>query len=134
MILAILKGFFSGLPLFKLANISFLKLKRILPKIDISCAYQILTPDCVDPPTHLRQFDENYGEIRYLIDPITNRPSFCLVLKLSHALDVCSVTYLGFMVVNINAFCWMKHHWTWLLSGIVAWILSGMEPTIYFRI
>ena len=46
----------------------------------------------------------------------TNRPSFCLILKLSHALDgLLSVYYLGGIVVIKCAFCWMKHHWKWLL-------------------
>ena len=43
----------------------------------------------LDPPTHSHQFDVNCGKIRYVSDPQpkTNRPSFCLILKLSGALD-----------------------------------------------
>ena len=40
---------------------------------------QILTPECQTPKP--------------------NRPSFCLILKLSHALMVCSVCYLGCMII-----------------------------------
>ena len=70
----------------------------------------------LDPPTHLLQFDTNCGKIRYVVsDSKTNRSSFCLISKLSHALAekvglrkltswmLCSVYYLGCMVVNINA-------------------------------
>ena len=56
------------------------------------------------------------------VTPKTNRPTFCLILKLSHALD-------GFLSVLSRLhrrkhkcpFFWMKDHWTWLLSDIVAW-------------
>ena len=59
----------------------------------------------LDPPTHSYQFDTNCGKIRYVTKwPLekTNRPSFFLIFKLSHALDGCSVYYLGCMVENIN--------------------------------
>ena len=56
------------------------------------------------------------------VTPKTNRPSFCLILKLSHALDA-----LFIMLSRLHghkhkcAFCWIKDHRTWLLSDIVAW-------------
>ena len=63
---------------------------------------QILTPECQTPKT--------------------NRPSFCLILKLSHALDgLFSVLSRLHDHKHKCTFCWMKDHWTWLLSDIVAW-------------
>ena len=67
---------------------------------------QILMSE-LDPPIHLRQFEANCGKIWYIRDPETNRPSFCLILKLSHAVDglsvfPCLMYYLGCMVVSIN--------------------------------
>ena len=66
------------------------------------------------------------------VTPKTNRPSFCL-LKLSHALDgLFSVLSRLHGRKHKCAFCWMKDHWTWLLSDIVAWdSFSGIEPTTY---
>ena len=59
----------------------------------------------LDPSTHLSRFDTNCGKIQYvsLVTLKTNRPSFCLILKLSHALDGLFSVYLGCMVVNIYA-------------------------------
>ena len=61
-------------------------------------------------PTHpFASIWRNCGEIWYMSDPKSNWPSFCLILKLSHALDglsvwcLCSMYYLGCMVININA-------------------------------
>ena len=99
----------------------------------------------LDLPTHLLQFDTNCGKIRYVVsDSKTNRSSFCLISKLSHALAekvglrkltswmFCSVCYLGFMVVNINALFaeWRiteRDYFHILLLGI----FSGTEPTIF---
>ena len=52
-----------------------------------------------------------------------NRPSFCLTLKLSHALDGGLFSVLSRLHGRKHkcTFCWMKDHWTWLLSDIVAW-------------
>ena len=59
------------------------------------------------------------------VTPKTNRSSFCLTLKLSHALDgwSCSVCHLARLHGRKpkSTFCWMKDHWTWLLSDIAAW-------------
>ena len=88
----------------------------------------------LDPPTYSHQFDANCGKIRYVKEPQpkTNRPSFCLILKLSRALDsLFSVLSRLHGHKHKCAFCWMKDHWSWLLSDIVAWILSEMEPTSY---
>ena len=84
----------------------FLKLKRILTKVDISCTkWQRQTVSVLDPSTHLCRFDTNCGKIQYvsLVTLKTNRSSFCLILKLSHALDGLFSVYLGRMVININA-------------------------------
>ena len=52
----------------------------------------------------------------------SNKPSFSLTLKLSHALDgLFSVLSRLHGRKHKCAFCWMKDHWTWLLSDIVAW-------------
>ena len=65
---------------------------------------------------------QTVGRFNMQVTPKTNRPSFCLILKLSHALD-------GLFIVlsrlygcrNKCVFCWMKDQWTWLHSAIVAW-------------
>ena len=59
-----------------------------------------------DPSTHLCRFEANCAKIQYVVDPCPkmNRPSFCLII-LKHFLMhwmVCSVYYLGWMVVNIS--------------------------------
>ena len=75
----------------------------------------------LDTSTHCHKFDVNCRKIRYVSDPKTNKPSFCLILKLSHALDG-----LFRALSRLHgrkhkcAFCWMKNHRTWLLSDIVA--------------
>ena len=48
------------------ANIFFLKLNRILTKLNICYANTIV----LDPPTHSHQFDANGGKIRYVSDPL----------------------------------------------------------------
>ena len=60
----------------------------------------------LDPSTHLCRFEANCAKIQYVVDPCPkmNRPSFCLII-LKHFLMhwmVCSVYYLGWMVVNIS--------------------------------
>ena len=68
------------------------------------------------------------------VTPKTNRPSFCLILKLSHALyhGLFSVLSRLHDCKHKFGFCWMKDHWTWLLLDIVAWdSLWRMEPTRY---
>ena len=56
------------------------------------------------------------------VTPKTNRPSFCIILKLSHSLDgLFSVLSRLHGCKHKCTSCWMKHHWTWLLSDIVAW-------------
>ena len=72
---------------------------------------------------------QTLGKFDMWVTPKTNRSSFCLILKLSHALDEWSVQwpvcYLG---------C-MKDHWTWLLSNIVAWdsFWHGIHQVFIFR-
>ena len=51
---------------FSQANIFFLKLKRVLTKIDVSCAKS--ERRVLDPPTHLHQFYANCQDIRYVSD------------------------------------------------------------------
>ena len=78
----------------------------------------------LDPTTHSYQFNANCEKIRYVSEwPLkTNRPSFFLILKLSHALDGLFSVLSGLHGHKHKcAFCWMKDHWTWLLSDIVAW-------------
>ena len=56
------------------------------------------------------------------VTPKTNRPSFCLILKLSHALDgLFSVLSWLHSRKHKCTFSWMKDHRTWLLSDIVPW-------------
>ena len=70
------------------------------------------------------------------LTPKLSRPSFCLVLKLSHALDgMFSVYYLGYMVVNIDVLFAEQNiierdYFKILLLRIV----STLEPTIHFQI
>ena len=47
--------------------IIFLKLTRILTKIDISLSN--FNTRALDPPVHSHQFDANCGKIRYVSDP-----------------------------------------------------------------
>ena len=77
----------------------------------------------LDPPTHSHQFDANGGKICDMwVTPKTNRSSFCLILKLFHALNgLFSVLSRLHGRKHKCAFCWMKDHWMWLLSDIVAW-------------
>ena len=121
---SILKWFRDGFPLFKLI-FSFLKLKRILKKIDISGVNCI----CINLTQIVGRFD-------IWVTTKTNRPSFCLILTLSHVLDgLFSVYYLGCMVVNIKALSaeWSiteRDYFQILLLGI----LSSLERPIYFKI
>ena len=121
---SILKWFRDGFPLFKLI-FSFLKLKRILKKIDISGVNCI----CINLAQIVGRFD-------IWVTTKTNRPSFCLILTLSHVLDgLFSVYYLGCMVVNIKALFaeWSiteRDYFQILLLGI----LSSLERPIYFKI
>ena len=56
------------------------------------------------------------------VTPKTNSSSFSLIIKLSHAQDdLFSVLSRLHGRKHKCAFCWMKGHWTWLLSDIVAW-------------
>ena len=65
---------------------------------------------------------QTVGRFDMWVTPKTNRPSFCLILKLSHALDgLFSVLSRLHGRKHKCAFCWMKDHWMWLLSDIVAW-------------
>ena len=109
---------FSGLALFKLIFF-FLKLNSILTK-NWCFMCQILTPEAACPPTCINLM-ETVRIFNMWVTPKTNRASFWLILKLFMHWMVCLVCYLGCIVVNINAFWWMKDHRTWLLSGIVAW-------------
>ena len=76
-------------------------------------------------PTHtptLIDLTQTMGRFNMWVTLKTNRPSFCLILKPSHALDG-----LFHVLSRLHGrkhkctFCWMKGHWTWLLSDIVAW-------------
>ena len=65
---------------------------------------------------------QTVGRFDMWVTPKTNRPSFCLILKLSHALDgLFSVLSRLHGRKHKCAFCWMKDHWVWLLSDIVTW-------------
>ena len=69
------------------------------------------------------------------VTPKTNRPSFCLILKLSHALDGLFSVLSRLHDYNLYALFaeWRiteRDYFQILLLGI----LSGMEPTIYFQI
>ena len=75
----------------------------------------------LDPPTHTHQFD-TVGRFDMTVTPKSNRPSFCLILKLSHALDGLSSVLSRLRGRKHKCtFCWMNDHWTWLLSVIFAW-------------
>ena len=63
--LTILNGFSEGFSLFKL--IKKKKLKSIFKKIDISSVKSNIRE--LEPPTHSRQFDANWGKIRYVSNP-----------------------------------------------------------------
>ena len=96
-----------------------------------------LNTSVLDPPTHsCINLTQTVGRFDMWVTPKTSRPSFCLIIKLSlmHWM-VCSVCYLGCMVVNINA---LFAEWRITERGyfqvLLLWILSGMEPTIYFQI
>ena len=107
---AILKWFRDGFPLFKLIFF-FLKLKRILTKIDISGVNCI----CINLTPIVGRFD-------MWVTTKTNRPSFCLILNfLMYCWSVQCILSRLHGRKDKSAFCWMKHHWTWLLSDIVAW-------------
>ena len=85
---------------------------------------QILTPECyTNPPTCINfKHTVCVGRFDMWVTPKTNRPSFCLILKLSHALDdLFSVLSRLHDRKHKCAFCWMKDHWTWQLSDIGAW-------------
>ena len=100
---------------------------------------QIWTPErYTHLPTRINLM-QTVGRFGMWVTPETKRPHFCL-LKPSHALGiVCSVCYLGCMVVNINVLFaeWRitEHDYIQIL---LLGILSGMqiEPTIfiYFQI
>ena len=65
---------------------------------------------------------QTVGRFDVLSDLKTSRPSLCLILKLSHALDdLFGVLSRLHGRKHKCAFCWMKDHWMWLLSDIVAW-------------
>ena len=105
-------------------NIFFLNLKRILTKIDISCVkWWRQTVRLLDPSTHLCQFGANCGKIQYVSHCYkTNRSSFWLILRLSHALDglfnVLSRLHVVHLLQNEASL-----NVIWLLSdsAIVAW-------------
>ena len=76
----------------------------------------------LDPPTSHINLMQTVGRFDMWVTPKTNRPSFCLILKLSHALDGLFSVLSGLHGhKHKRTFCWMKDHWTWLLSDIVAW-------------
>ena len=62
------------------------------------------------------------GRFDMWVTPKINGQNFCLILKLSNALDGL-FTVLSELHDRKHkcAFWWMKDHWTWLLSDIVAW-------------
>ena len=68
------------------------------------------------------------------VTPKTNRPSFCLILKLSHALDgLFSVLSRLHGCKHKCTFCRMKDHWVWCDNSqiLLLGVLSCMEPTRY---
>ena len=77
---------------------------------------------------------QTVGRFDMWVTPKTNRPSFCLILKLSHALDgLFSVLSRLHGCKHKCAFCWMKDHWTTTfryccLGDFLAW-----NPQFIFR-
>ena len=68
------------------------------------------------------------------VTPKTNRASFCLILKLSHALDgLFNVLYRLHGCKQKCTFCRMKDYWTWCdyfcFQILLLRILSSMEHT-----
>ena len=117
--LAVLKGFPEGLPLFKLRF--FLKTKKDFNK-DQYFMCQILTSESrsILPFASIWcKLWENSIQNMW-VTPKTNRPSFCLILKFSHALDgLFSVLSRLHGRKRKCVFCWMNHHCSWLLSDVV---------------
>ena len=81
---------------------------------------QILIPECyTHSPTYINLM-QTVGRFEMWVTHKINKPSFCAILKLSHALDI-----LFSALSRLDgrkhkcAFCWMKDRWTWLLSDIV---------------
>ena len=65
---------------------------------------------------------QTVGRFDTWVTPKTNRHSFCLILKVSHALDgLFRVLSRLHGHKHKCTFCWIRDHWTWLLSDIVAW-------------
>ena len=66
---------------------------------------------------------QTLGRFSMWVAPKRNRPSFCVILRLSHAMDGLFSGILSrlYGLKHKCAFCWMKHHWMWLLSDIVVW-------------
>ena len=95
---------------------------------------QILTPECQTHPTIHINLMQTVGRFNMWVTP-TNRPSFCLISKLHHALDgLFSVLSRLHGHKHKSTFCWMKDHWTWLLSDIVAWdSFWHWNPLFIFR-
>ena len=117
-LLAIIKEFSEGLPLFKVIFF-VLKLKRVLTKIDISWV-KSWSEGYTHPPTCINLM-QTVGRLDMWVTPKTDRPSFCALLKLSHALDgLFSVLSRLDGRKHKCTFCWMKHQWTWLPSDNVA--------------
>ena len=68
------------------------------------------------------------------VTPKRNKPSFCLILKLSHPLDgLFSVLSRLHGRKHKCAFCWMKNNKRDYFQILFLGILSSMEPTIYFQ-
>ena len=88
----------------------FLKLNRILTKIDNSCVKSSHQSAYTHPPTGIN-LTQTVGRIDTWVTPKTNRSSFCLIVKLSHTLDG-----LFNLLSRLHghkhkcAFCWMKDH------------------------
>ena len=87
----------------------------------------------LDPPTSHINLMQTVGRFDMWVTPKTNRPSFCLILKLSHALDgLFTVLSRLHGCKHKPTFCWMKDHWTWLLSDICLGFFLVWNPLFIF--
>ena len=77
-------------------------LKKSFMENFIFCAVNVRQSECWTHPPTCANLVQTVGRFNMWVTPKTNRPSFCLTLKLSQALDglFCA---LGCMVVNISA-------------------------------
>ena len=86
----------------------------------------------LDPPNYSHQFTQTVGRFDMWVIPKTKTGLFFHVIK--------TFSCTGWSIQSLSrlhghkhkcALCSMKHHWTWLLSDIVAWD-SFWHGTHYF--